>query len=196
MHEFTDLMAHLTVNNSKFLAIIIGLIFNGIKEFQSKRYRQFFTLFEKVIRIQDELVEERLAGFLKLVEALKVNEQYSLDSNIIQQWLVILVNRNPCLREFLGEHGECLEYLHKLSTKKTPSEDIARKNVTLLPLRVSTVTSCSTNSMESSSLRARRGTCGWLRTSAPSMRVSSPRKLYPSSPASCGLGNMRLSGQS
>ena len=99
-------MARLTIQNPEFLGIIIGLIFNGIKQFQAKRYRQFFILYEKIIRIEDDYVEERKNGFIKLIEALRINEQYSLDSNIIQQWIVILVNRNACLRDFLVKHVE------------------------------------------------------------------------------------------
>lgn len=57
------------------------------------------------------------------------NEQYALDSNIIQQWIVILVNRNQDLRKYLSAETDTLNYLHKLATKKTPSEDVARKNV-------------------------------------------------------------------
>ena len=36
----------------------------------------------------------RLAGFDKILDALKYNEEYALDSNIIQQWIVIILNRN------------------------------------------------------------------------------------------------------
>jgi hypothetical protein len=71
----------------------------------------------------------RFGGFFKIVEALVHNEQYSLDSNIIQQWVVILLNRNQALRAFVANDETALQYLFKVATKKCPSDEIARKNV-------------------------------------------------------------------
>jgi len=42
------------------------------------------------------------------------------------------LNRNPVLRKYLAGESVILEYLHKLTAKKTPSEEIARKNVLIL----------------------------------------------------------------
>ena len=98
MYEFLNLLAFLTNANKEFTASLIGFVCSGLKDFQSKRYRQFFLLFEKVISVQDGLKQLRLSGFHKIMEALMHNEQYSLDSNIIQQWVVILLNRNQHLR--------------------------------------------------------------------------------------------------
>ena len=76
-------------------------------------------------------MEMRLQSLKKIVEALKFNEQYSSDSNIIQQWIVILLNRNKHLRQYLIEEPDLREYLTQLATKKVPSDDISRKNVVL-----------------------------------------------------------------
>jgi hypothetical protein len=47
--------------------MLLGLVCSGLKDFQSKRYRQFFLLFEKLINVQDGLRQLRLGGFHKLV---------------------------------------------------------------------------------------------------------------------------------
>lgn len=73
----------------------------------------------------------RIQNFKKIIEALIHNEQYALDSNIIQQWIIILVNRNEDLRNYLAVETDTLNFLYKTTTKKTPSEDVARKNVLL-----------------------------------------------------------------
>lgn len=53
MFEFLNFLAELTIANKEFLTTIINLIFMGLRDFQSKRYRQFFLLFEKLIRVKD-----------------------------------------------------------------------------------------------------------------------------------------------
>jgi hypothetical protein len=129
IYSFTRYIGYLTINNEEFLKIVLGFIFSGLKEFQSKRYRQFVLLAEEIISIQDDLKELRFESLKRITEALKFNEQYSSDSNIIQQWIVILLNRNANLRAYLTKEAELLAYLVGLTTKKVPSDDIARKNV-------------------------------------------------------------------
>ena len=101
LQEFTTLLSSLTTDNKAFLLTVIDHIYCGLKDFQSKRYRQFFLLYEKIIRIEDRFKELRLQAFKKIVEALAHNEQYSLDSNIIQQWIIILARRNEDLQKYL-----------------------------------------------------------------------------------------------
>jgi hypothetical protein len=122
MFEFLKLLALLSNGNKEFTAMLLGFVCSGLKDFQSKRYRQFFLLFEKLIAVQDGLKQLRLSGFHKIVEALMHNEQYSLDSNIIQQWVVILLNRNQHLRAHVANDETVLQYLLKVATKKCPSE--------------------------------------------------------------------------
>ena len=45
VYEFTYFLAYLTKNNEGFLGIIVEQIFTGLRDFQSKRYRQFMLLF-------------------------------------------------------------------------------------------------------------------------------------------------------
>lgn len=122
MYEFLNLLAFLSINNKEFVNTLLGYICSGLKEFQSKRYRQFFLLFEKLINVQDGLRQLRLSGLHRIVEALMHNEQYSLDSNIIQQWIIILLNRNQILRTFVANDENTLQYLFKVATKKCPSD--------------------------------------------------------------------------
>lgn len=51
LQEFTTLLSSLTTDNKIFLLTVIEHIYSGLKDFQSKRYRQFFLLYEKIIRI-------------------------------------------------------------------------------------------------------------------------------------------------
>ena len=139
IYSFSRLIANLTINDEEFLKMIANLIYSGLKDFQSKRYRQFALLFEEIISIKDDLVPLRLAVLNKIVDALKFNEQYSSDSNIIQQWIVILINRNEHLRNYLAEEEDILEYLIKLTTKKVPSDEISRKNVLFVLFRKSSM---------------------------------------------------------
>lgn len=67
MSEFLKFIAHLSTGNKELVATLLGLICNGLKEFQSKRYRQFFLLFEKLINVQDGLRPLRLSGFHKIL---------------------------------------------------------------------------------------------------------------------------------
>jgi deoxyhypusine synthase len=111
------------------LKILLQFIYSGIKDFQSKRYRQFMLLAEEISTIRDDFISLRLEGINRIVDALKYNEQYSSDSNIIQQWLVILFNRNEHLRNHLMSEVEILDYLYTLTSKKVPSDEISKKNV-------------------------------------------------------------------
>lgn len=97
-------------------------ILQSLKDFQSKRYRQFFLLFEKMINVQDDLLDIRLQGFRSLQEGLICNEKYSLDSNIIQQWIIILVNRNTNLRAYIEKDMTMVNFFMKAATKKIPSD--------------------------------------------------------------------------
>jgi hypothetical protein len=101
MNEFINFLCYLSKNDKELVLSINKHIMEGLKIFQSKRYRQFFLLFEKMLNIQDELLDLRLQGLHSLQEGLICNEKYSLDSNIIQQWIIILVNRNEVLRNHL-----------------------------------------------------------------------------------------------
>jgi hypothetical protein len=88
------------------------LIYKGLKDFESKRYRQFFILFKKLCQIKDSHTDERLCrGFSKLIKALKDNERYTFDSNIIQQWIVKLLKKSPPLQRILVKDPEVLNYL-------------------------------------------------------------------------------------
>lgn len=67
MYEFLNLMAFLSTGNKEFTASLLGFVCSGLKDFQSKRYRQFFLLFEKLISVQDGLKQLRLSGFQKII---------------------------------------------------------------------------------------------------------------------------------
>jgi hypothetical protein len=43
----------------------------GIKDFQSKRYRQFFILFSKIIRVEDSFIDLRISGINNMIRSLK-----------------------------------------------------------------------------------------------------------------------------
>ena len=83
----------------------------------------------------------RIQCFRSLQEGLIFNEKYSLDSNIIQQWIIILVNRNKCLRDYLQKDRQVCNFLMKAALKKTPSDEVARKNVAICLHRAPTETS-------------------------------------------------------
>lgn len=81
--------------------MLIELIEKGLKEFQSKRYRQFFCLFQKLIGIEDNLIDDRILGILSIIRSLKENEKYAMDCTIIELWICKIVNENYTLRAFL-----------------------------------------------------------------------------------------------
>ena len=88
------------------------LIYKGLKEFESKRYRQFFSLMKALLNINDEFTEHRTKkGLSFMIKALKDNEKYTLDSNIIQQWIVKLLKKNKNLQKCLISEPESLNYL-------------------------------------------------------------------------------------
>lgn len=85
---------------------------------------------KKILQINDEFTEHRTKkGLNFMIKALKDNEKYTLDSNIIQQWIMKLVKKNKNLQKCILSEPETLSYLTELSTKKIPTEDICRKNV-------------------------------------------------------------------
>ena len=122
LYEFINFVSYLTHNNKGMVLALNKFILQSLKDFQSKRYRQFFLLFEKLINVQDDLAEVRLQGFRSLQEGLICNEKYALDSNIIQQWIIILVNRNINLRSHVESDPPLVNFLMKAATKKIPSE--------------------------------------------------------------------------
>lgn len=67
MGEFLKFLAHLSTGSKDMVGSLLGLICSGLKEFQSKRYRQFFLLFEALINVQDGLHALRLSGFHKIL---------------------------------------------------------------------------------------------------------------------------------
>lgn len=129
MYQFLNYLCFLSFDNKELLLSLIKNVSQGLKDFQSKRYRQFFLLFERLINVQDDLKELRLTGFRSLQEGLICNEKYSLDSNIIMQWIIILINRNQNLRAHVQADRNGVNYLCKMATKRIPSDDVARKNV-------------------------------------------------------------------
>lgn len=141
LHEFANFLSYLSAGNKDLVLALNKSIMQGLKDFQSRRYRQFFLLFEKLINVQDDLKELRLQGFRSLLEGLIANEKYSLDSNIIQQWIIVLVNRNPDLQAYLQSERDTCSYLMKMATKKLPSEEVARKNVPTVLFSPSTASS-------------------------------------------------------
>lgn len=64
-----------------------------------------------------------------MIKALRENEKYPLDSSIIQQWIIKSIRKNKKFLELIFEEGEWLKYLTEAPTKKTPAEDVCRKNV-------------------------------------------------------------------
>jgi len=44
IYSFSRYVSCLTVNNEELVKTVLNLIFSGLKEYQSKRYRQFFLL--------------------------------------------------------------------------------------------------------------------------------------------------------
>ena len=130
-----------------------------------------------------------MQGFRSLQEGLIFNEKYSLDSNIIQQWIIILVNRNKCLRDYLHKDRQVCNFLMKAATKKTPSDEIARKNVPLALLRGPMETSWSTSCMGSSFPGIKRAIRSWARIWPLSTRISWRTGL---SKAASGHQSLRL----
>lgn len=88
-------------DDGAFSEELLNLVFKGLKEFESKRYRQFFILFKNLIKIDDEFKEKRIEGYRRIVKALLENEKYPLDADIIQQWMVKTLRKNADLRYFL-----------------------------------------------------------------------------------------------
>lgn len=73
MYEFLNYLCFLSFDNKELLLSLIKNVSQGLKDFQSKRYRQFFLLFEKLINVQDDLKDLRLTGFRSLQEGLICN---------------------------------------------------------------------------------------------------------------------------
>lgn len=63
-------------------------------------------------RIEDELKEKRNIKALDImVKSLKENEKYTLDSNIIQQWILKSVRKSKEMQSILAQKDELLKYL-------------------------------------------------------------------------------------
>jgi hypothetical protein len=45
LYEFLKLLAYMSTGNKEIVAMLLGFVCSGLKDFQSKRYRQFFLLF-------------------------------------------------------------------------------------------------------------------------------------------------------
>lgn len=69
----TSYLCYLSQNNYDFIKMLLELIEKGLKEFQSKRYRQFFELFAKLIEVPDEYDIERIGGIYAILKSLKEN---------------------------------------------------------------------------------------------------------------------------
>lgn len=67
LNKFAKLLLHLAKGNKKLTEEIMDLCFSGLKEFQSKRYRQFFITLSKFMKIDDEMSEWRLRKGLDLM---------------------------------------------------------------------------------------------------------------------------------
>ena len=57
-----------------------------------------------------------------MIKALQDNEKFTLDCNIIQQWIVKTLKKSLHLQKIVMKDLEMLKYLTDLSTKKIPSE--------------------------------------------------------------------------
>ena len=51
--------------------MLAEMVEKGLKEFQSKRYRQFFELFKKIIAIEDDFSDERSTWIFNVIRSLK-----------------------------------------------------------------------------------------------------------------------------
>ena len=86
-----------------------------------------------LLKIEDAKADHRARNGLNfMIKALKDNEKYTLDSNIIQQWIMKLLKKSKSLRKALISVPETLLYLLELSTKKIRTEEVCRKNVRIL----------------------------------------------------------------
>lgn len=132
--KFATFLVFLVERDEAMSEEIMHLIYKGLREFESKRYRQFFILMKALLQIDDKYKEARnKRGLGFMIKALKDNEKYTLDSNIIQQWIMKLTRKNPTLQQVLRQEPTMLGYLTELSTRKIPTEDICRKNVLFPP---------------------------------------------------------------
>ena len=73
INEFTGFICKVSENDKDLIVALNRVILQGLKDFQSKRYRQFFLLFEKSISFKDGLQQLRLQGFRSLQEGLILN---------------------------------------------------------------------------------------------------------------------------
>lgn len=53
LFEFTNFVCYLSSSCKEVTLAMNKCVSEGLKNFQSKRYRQFFILFEKLINVQD-----------------------------------------------------------------------------------------------------------------------------------------------
>lgn len=59
INKFCKILTHLAKNNPKFTEEVMNLGLLGLKEFESKRYRQFFILLNRMANIDDEMADYR-----------------------------------------------------------------------------------------------------------------------------------------
>eukprot|EP00919_Chromeraceae_sp_WS-2016_P031284 GHVR01073969.1.p1 GENE.GHVR01073969.1~~GHVR01073969.1.p1 ORF type:complete len:110 (+),score=2.08 GHVR01073969.1:1528-1857(+) len=69
-----------------------------------------------------------MKSFSKIIKGVEYNEEYVPDCNVIQQWIAKIVTSNPALQQYLLQQTEMFNYLLKLTAKRIPSEEAARKN--------------------------------------------------------------------
>ena len=86
-------------------------------------------MFKNLIKINDEFKDKRILSFNKVLKALQENEKYTLDADIIQQWIMKIARKSPQLAEYISKNIEVIQYLAKLATKKNPSDELIRKQV-------------------------------------------------------------------
>lgn len=99
INKFTKIMVHLSKVDLKYCKELINMVFMGIKDFQSKRYRQFYILLKNILKINDEHQPQRIKDGLDcLIAGLKQNEKYPFDCNVIQQWIMKILHKNPELQ--------------------------------------------------------------------------------------------------
>ncbi len=70
INELTTFLKNSAENNLEATVELMSHIEKGLKLWLSKRYRQCFILYDKLLEINDTLADKRVIQFKKLIKAL------------------------------------------------------------------------------------------------------------------------------
>ncbi|CAD8161247.1 unnamed protein product [Paramecium octaurelia] len=120
----SDILSVISMDNQKQSDAVIASIIKQVNDKEYKEYRKYLVVLKRLFQMKDQLQIQRIStGMSKLLDAMQKQGQYFLETDVCQQYILRMVNKNQLVHQWMIKNQRSWQWVNEINNSQPHPND-------------------------------------------------------------------------